>query len=154
MPPNVTESPSADATFGQRDRATAAGYGRAMQLDTGLARRGLAIALAVSLLAGGCSLASGTLGGRSKCWSEDDPRVASLWRGTLQIDNIGGRLDTPEGDVIPLTQGVLWTRIGNDGVGELVQGSSVVARAGDEVTLFGGAGSDGTLVACAVEEVH
>jgi hypothetical protein len=29
-----------------------------------------------------------------------------------------------------------------------------VARAGDDVTLFGGAGADGALVVCGLEEVH
>jgi hypothetical protein len=120
-----------------------------------LARHGVALALGLTLLgAVGCSLASGTLGGRDKCWPDDEPRAASLWRGTLRIDAFGGRLETPEGDVIPLIPGVLATRVGDSGVGELVRGSDVVARAGDDVTLFGGAGSDGALVVCAVEEAH
>ena len=36
----------------------------------------------------------------------------------------------------------------------ILAGQQVVARAGDDVTLFGGAGSDGALVVCAVEEKH
>ena len=47
-----------------------------------------------------------------------------------------------------------WTRIGADGGGELAHGNDVIARAGDDVTLFGGAGADGALVVCAVEEQH
>jgi hypothetical protein len=80
--------------------------------------------------------------------------VPSLWRGNLRIDASGGRLGTPEGDVIPLLPGTLATQIGEGGIGELVRAADVVARAGDDVTLFGGAGSDGALVVCAVEEVH
>jgi hypothetical protein len=102
----------------------------------------------------GCSFTSGTLGGREKCWGDSDPRAASVWRGILRIDEFGGRLDTPEGEVIPLIPGALTTRIGDGGVGELVAGDRVVARAGDDVTLFGGAGADGALVVCAVEEIH
>jgi hypothetical protein len=45
-------------------------------------------------------------------------------------------------------------RLGETGVGELVRGSDVVARDGDEVTLFGGIGGDGTMVVCGVEEIH
>ena len=127
-----------------------------MLLVRGLARHGVTVVLGLSLLgAAGCSLASGTLGGRDKCWPEDEPRMASIWRGTLRIDAFGGRLDTPEGDIIPLIPGALGIRVGGDsGVGELVRGSDVVARAGDDLTLFGGAGSDGALVVCAVEEFH
>ena len=82
------------------------------------------------------------------------PGAASLWRGILRIDASGGRLETPEGDVIPLLPGVLQTRAGAAGAGELVRGTDVVARAGDDLTLFGGAGADGALVVCAVEEIH
>ena len=102
----------------------------------------------------GCSLAGGTLGGREKCWPESEARMASVWRGILRIDAAGGRLDTPEGDVIPLLPGALQTRVGDGGVGQLVRGSDVVATAGQDVTLFGGAGGDGALVVCGVEEVH
>lgn len=103
---------------------------------------------------GGCSLGGGTLGGSEKCWPKDPPRSASLWRGILRIDASGGRLDTPEGDVIPLLPGALQIRVGEGGVGELIRGADVVAEAGDDVTLFGGAGGDGRLVVCAVETIH
>jgi hypothetical protein len=116
--------------------------------------RRLALALALVVLgAAGCSLSINTLGGREKCWPETPPRAASVWRGILQIDANGGRLATPEGDVIPLLPGTLGTRVGNAG-GELVRGGDVVAKAGDDVTLFGGAGGDGALVVCDVEEIH
>jgi hypothetical protein len=108
----------------------------------------------VLLIAAGCALSGGTLGGREKCWPESEQRAASIWRGILRIDSTGGRLDTPEGDVIPLLAGTLGTRVGSSGIGELVRGSDIVALAGDDVTLFGGAGSDGALVVCAVEEIH
>src|SRR4029077_18309081 len=94
------------------------------------------IAAALLLVSAGCSM--NTIGGREKCWPSGDARASSLWRGTLRIDATGGRLETPEGDVMPLLPGALATRIGPDGLGELVRGSDVVARAGDDVTLFGG----------------
>ena len=118
-----------------------------------LTRRTSALALALVLLvSAGCGLAGGTLGGREKCWPTDQSRAASLWRGVLQIDAASAQLNTPEGDVIPLLPGTLTTRVGSDGVGELVAGERVVARAGDDVTLFGGAGSDGAFVVCGLEE--
>lgn len=119
------------------------------------ARRALAPVLALALLGTvGCSLQPNLLGGREKCWPADPPRAASLWRGILRIDASGGRLETPEGDVIPLLPGSLQPRAGAGGAGELVRGTDVVARAGDDVTLFGGAGADGALVVCGVETIH
>lgn len=115
------------------------------------------VATAVSLvlmISAGCSFQPNLLGGRAKCWPEEPPRAASIWRGILRIDASGGRLDTPEGEVIPLAPGSLATRVSPAGVGELVRGDDVVAKGGDDVTIFGGAGADGFLVACDVEEVH
>ena len=111
---------------------------------------------ALAVLITGCSLTGGgnLLGGREKCWPADPPRAASIWRGILQIDENGSRLTTPEGDAIPLAPGSLTTRLNPDGSGDLLKGSDVVARAGDDVTLFGGAGADGYLVVCGVEEIH
>ena len=107
----------------------------------------------LAIAATGCALTGGTLGGRDKCWSADDARSASLWRGTLQVNASGAWLSAPEGDLI-LLPGTLSTRMGEGGVGELVRGSDVVARAGDDVTLFGGIGGDGTMVVCGLEEIH
>jgi hypothetical protein len=118
-------------------------------------RRRLALCVvALAFMSAGCSLAGGTLGGREKCWPQSQARMASIWRGILRIDATGGRLETPEGDVIPLLSGSLQTRVADGGVGQLVRGGDVVAKAGDDVTLFGGAGSDGALVMCGVEEVR
>jgi len=118
-------------------------------------QRALALALGLTLLGTvACSLQPNLLGGREKCWPEGDPRAASLWRGILRIDASGGRLETPEGDFIPLLAGALQTRAGAAGAGELVRGTDVVAKAGDDVTLFGGAGADGALLVCAVETLH
>jgi hypothetical protein len=117
-------------------------------------QRIVVLTLSAVLLTAGCSLAGGTLGGRDKCWPESDHRAASVWRGILRVDATGAELDTPEGDVIPLLPGALQTRVGDGGVGQLVRGSDVVATAGQDVTLFGGAGADGALVVCGVEEIH
>ena len=80
--------------------------------------------------------------------------MASVFRGILVIDESGPRLSTPEGDVIPLRQGTLRGSVAADGTGHLVRGTEVVAKEGDDVTLFGGAGADGALVVCDVEEIH
>ena len=113
------------------------------------------VVLALVLLgSAGCSITGGTLGGREKCWPAEPPRAAIIWRGVLAIDELGAQLLTPEGDVIQLLPGALATRVGQDGTGELVAGDQAVARAGDDLTLFGGAGADGALVVCAVEEIH
>lgn len=123
-----------------------------MSLARTSSRRGLVLVFGAVLIGtAGCSIAGGTLGGREKCWPESDKRAPSLWRGTLRIDASGGRLDTPEGDVIPLLPGALTFRVSASG-GELLRGPYVVANGGDDVSLFGGAGADGAFVVCAVEE--
>jgi hypothetical protein len=120
-----------------------------MGLERRPARLTVSAVLTTSLAA--CALGGGMLGGRETCWPDHEQRAASLWRGVLVIDATGSRLDTPEGDVIPLLPGELSMELGHDGSGLLVRGDEVVALAGDDVTLFGGAGADGNLVVCAVE---
>jgi hypothetical protein len=115
--------------------------------------RPLLLAFSV-LITTGCAVSGGTLGGREKCWPEQPPRAASVWRGILVVDDVNASLSTPEGEIIPLAPGALTWRIGQDGTGELLAGNQVAAKAGQDVTLFGGAGSDGYLVVCAVEEIH
>lgn len=111
--------------------------------------------IAVASLAAGCSLTGGTLGGREKCWPADPPRAASVWRGILRMDENGFRLITQDGEAIGLLAGSVrfeWTR---GTTGKLVDGSGkVLATAGQDIDLFGGAGSDGALVVCAVEAIH
>ena len=116
-------------------------------------RLGVALLAVATLVAAGCNVSGNLLGGREKCWGEEQ-RAASIWRGILAMDEFGSRLDTPEGEAIPLLPGAITMRIGADARGELVAGDQVVAKAGDDVTLFGGAGGDGALVVCAVEEIH
>jgi len=114
----------------------------------------LSLVVAAVFAVAGCSITGGTLGGRDKCWPADPPRAASVWRGTLAIDAGNASLYTPEGEIIALAPGALAWRVGADGTGELVAGDQVVATAGQDVTLFGGAGADGYLVVCGVEEIH
>lgn len=60
------------------------------------------------MVVAGCSLTGGggnLLGGRDKCWPQEPPRAASIWRGILWVDADGSRLATPEGDAIPLWPG-------------------------------------------------
>jgi hypothetical protein len=112
-------------------------------------------AAALVLVVGGCSLAGGNLlGGREECWAEPPARAASIWRGVLAIDAAGSQLNTPEGEAIPLAPGRLAPRMNAAGVWELAAGDAVEAKNGDDVTIFGGAGSDGYLVMCGIEEIH
>jgi hypothetical protein len=116
--------------------------------------RPLAAVLALAIVvASGCTF-GGTLGGLEKCWPADPPRGASLWRGVLQIDANGSFLNTPEGDAIALLPGAVTMRVSGTGAGELVMGDDLVAKSGDDVTLFGGMGADGSLVVCGLEELH
>jgi hypothetical protein len=111
-------------------------------------------ALAAAILGlSGCGLSGNLLGGREACWGEE-PRTASIWRGIFAMDDFGIRLETPEGEAIPLLPGALQMRVGKDFTSEIVAGDRVLAREGDDVTLFGGMGADGALVVCAVEEIH
>lgn len=113
------------------------------------------MALAImAITSAACSPGSGLLGGRETCWPESEGRLASIWRGTLRIDATGSRLELLEGDVMPLWPGELATRVDGDGVGHLVHGEDAVATSGQDVTLFGGGGSDGSLVVCGVEQIH
>jgi hypothetical protein len=107
----------------------------------------------VAFVLAGCAGGPGvdTLGGRETCWSETESRAASLWRGVLEIDASGARLKTSEGDAVPIRGGTLAPRLSDR---TLVHGDDVVARSGEELTLFGGAGADGILVVCAIETRH
>ena len=119
--------------------------------------RGLAGAVALAVLVASCSLTGGgnLLGGRDKCWPADPPRAASIWRGILAIDDQGIRLLTPEGDAIPLASGsVAFNYVPGARADMTDANGNVLAKAGDDVTLFGGAGADGYLVVCGLEELH
>lgn len=112
------------------------------------------ISLLVLISVVGCSLGPSTLADRDKCWPRSDPRSASLWRGVLRIDVSGPWLDTADGAAVALIPRDVTTRLLDDGPGELLEDGEVVARSGDEVTLFGGAAGDGTLVVCELDMVH
>ena len=116
-------------------------------------RFGLAPLAVAILVVAGCGLSGNLLGGREACWGEES-RAASIWRGVFVMDDFGVRLETPDGEAIPLLPGALQMRVGKDLGGEIVAGDRVLAREGDDVTLFGGMGADGGLVVCAVEEIH
>lgn len=97
-----------------------------------------------------CSTAQpNLLGGRQKCWNEADKRLASLMKGTLNLDPANPTLDTPEGDRLKL----YFAGVHLSG-GTLVDANgSTVASDGQSVTLFGGLGSDASMVVCDVEKV-
>ena len=98
----------------------------------------------------GCALTGGTLGGREKCWPEDDSGPRACGAGSF-----GSTLGRPprhaRGRRDPARPGRAHVPRHRTG-GELLRGADVVANGGDDVSLFGGAGADGFLVMCAVEE--
>jgi hypothetical protein len=107
------------------------------------------------LVVGACTAGDVSgLGGRERCWDESDGLVASLRTGTLRIGDGPPHLDTAEGEAVSLllnrydlnTSGPV-VRLSDPGAGE-------VAANGEQVTLFGGLGADGSLYVCAVDERH
>ena len=118
-------------------------------------RRIVSLSLVIAFVAGGCALTGGTLGGRQECWSEAEPRIASLMRGRLELDPVRSTLATPEGERLPLRFAGLTVRSDTTGTVVAVDGNgSTVAADGEDVTVFGGLDSDGSMLACAIEERH
>ena len=71
------------------------------------------------------------------------------------MDENGFRLITSDGEPIWLLAGSVTFRWTPGTTGQLLDPSgSVLASAGQDIDLFGGAGSDGGLVVCAVEAIH
>jgi hypothetical protein len=113
----------------------------------------LVLALAVAAGAASCALTGGTLGGRVKCWPDEQQRLPSLMKGTLTFGLEGPYLATPEGEELPL----LINRFDVVPVGSASAlsdpaGGGIVALEGDLVTLFGGIGGDARMYVCGVEE--
>ncbi len=118
-----------------------------------MSRRHPLLALAVSVAVASCAITGGTLGGRETCWPEDEQRIPSLMKGTLQIGGDSPTLATPEGDVLALR--LPRFDLTTDGSTVALSdpgGRGVVATDGELVTLFGGLGRDGSMFVCAVEE--
>ena len=100
-----------------------------------------------------CSITGGTLGGRETCWPEEEQRIPSLMKGTLQVGGSNPTLATPEGEVLPLR--LPRFDLTTDGSTIALSdpgGGGVVAANGELVTLFGGLGGDGSMYVCGVEE--
>jgi hypothetical protein len=112
-------------------------------------------ALAVFSIASACSFAAPSLnllGGREKCWSEADPRLATLMLGTLKLGAYPWSLDTPEGEVFAID--FAGPRMDATGTKLLDASGAEIAREGESVTVFGGLGSDGGIMVCGIEERH
>jgi hypothetical protein len=110
--------------------------------------------LALTVTIAGCSLAQpNLLGGREKCWGESDPRMATLMKGRLDLapGSERGTLATPEGTDFEIQFPFMTVEPGTD-MPVLVDRGRTVAINGETVTVFGGLGSDGVIVVCAVEE--
>jgi hypothetical protein len=116
-------------------------------------RRSIAAGMLVAASVAACSITGGTLGGRETCWPEDEPRIASLMKGTLHVGEANPTLATPEGEVLPLRLSRFDLRMDGSTIAlSDPGGGGVVAADGELVTLFGGLGADGSMYVCGVEE--
>ena len=106
----------------------------------------MAGALALSTVA--CSGQINTLGGRQKCWNESEKRLASLMRGTLDLEPANPTLNTPQGDHLTL----YFSGVHLSGSTLVDANGKAVANDGQLVTLFGGLGSDESMIVCDVEK--
>lgn len=76
-------------------------------------------------------------------------------RGTLELDFVNSILATPEGDRLPLSFPSLAVRSSESGTLAVVDANGgTLATDGEDVTVFGGVGSDGVMSVCAIEERH
>jgi len=101
-------------------------------------------------------MAGGTLGGREKCWGNDDTRLASLMKGTLELAVVGrSNLATPEGEDFAITFATP-LYVTSDATGLMLAGTGGTTEATDRelVTVFGGLGADGSILVCDIEERH
>lgn len=113
----------------------------------------LVLVLAVALGTSSCAITGGTLGGRVKCWPEEQQRIPSLMKGILTFGVEGPYLATPEGDELPLLINRFdLAQLGSTTALSDPGGGGIVAAGGETVTLFGGLGADGAMYVCGVEE--
>src|SRR5688572_8473285 len=115
-------------------------------------RVGVGLLLAAFVCA--CSVAGSVnlLGGREKCWSDSQPRMATLMNGRLELGTFPWHLDTPEGEIFDIDLAGLTLNDTATSI-EDVNGN-VLANEGEMVTVFAGLGSDGVLLVCGIEERH
>jgi len=106
----------------------------------------MASALALATVA--CSGQINVLGGRQKCWNDSDKRLASLMKGTLNLQPANPTLNTPEGDHLTL----YFSGVQLSGSTLVDANGTAVANDGQLVTLFGGLGSDESMIVCDVEK--
>jgi hypothetical protein len=105
-------------------------------------------------LVAACSLVGrgSTTGGRDQCWGDSDPRVGSLIKGWLDIDLDRPALNTPEGERLLLSYPLMSVRSDDSALVLVDRNGATVAMDGELVVLWGGVGSDETMVVCAVEQ--
>jgi hypothetical protein len=111
-----------------------------------------ALTLILAFVIAGCSGSPNLLGGRERCWPEGDTRLATLMKGRLELGAFPWQLDTPEGESFALE--FAGPRLDPTATSLVDATGRTVATEGEMVTLFGGLGSDGVIVVCAIEERH
>jgi hypothetical protein len=110
--------------------------------------------LALNMALSACSLATGTMGGREKCWGHGETRLSSLMKGYVRLDPSRSLLDTPEGETLPLYFSGLSVHQDGGATTLVDRGGAVVANDDELVTVFGGLGADGSMIVCAVDVRH
>jgi hypothetical protein len=111
--------------------------------------------LAVAAIVSACSFAApeiNLIGGRDKCWSKAEPRMATLMRGRLDLGPYPWALDTPEGEVFDID--FSGPRLDDTKTKLLDASGREIGREGELVTVFGGLGADGVIMVCGIEERH
>lgn len=115
--------------------------------------RAAMVAVVASVVAGCAGAEPNLLGGREKCWSHSDVRLASLMKGWLDLDADPPAMHTPEDEDLSLTFPFMTLKKTANGP-VLMDGATAVAQNGELVTVFGGLGSDASMTVCAIEEHH
>ncbi len=111
--------------------------------------------LAVAGVLAGCAVGrDALLGGRQSCWPESEERLATVMKGTLELDPERSKLATPEGEDFLLEFPVLVVKTVAGDVAIVDGSGAALATDGDLVTVFGGLGSNGVITVCAIEERH
>lgn len=120
-------------------------------------RRSIAPTFVATICTGllACTATADFLGGREKCWSDEDFHLAALFDGRLELSATsgGGTLHTTDGTDFDVEFPFMAVRSDAGNV-VLVDNGATVAANGDTVTVFGGMDEEGTFLVCSIEERH
>jgi hypothetical protein len=92
------------------------------------------------------------LGGREKCWDDSQPRMAASFTGRFELGAYPWTLEIPDDEDFQVDFAGLTLNDTATAVEDM--SGRTVANEGELVTVFGGYGSDGVFLVCAIEERH